>query len=150
MLWSPSIPRNADDIITPKTKPGIHGSVSVREDDVSDFVLNIPFGGENGERLKTLNRIVAYTDPFSEYGMFKGFSFFYDDDPAEVLYGTQREYASFPIAFRQCLQSSFTINGKGGEVIDHMELFGLVSQRYKLDAIKVCDSSSFYISSLSS
>ncbi|KAK3386335.1 hypothetical protein B0T20DRAFT_111012 [Sordaria brevicollis] len=137
VLWSPSIPRNADDIITPRPKPGIHGSVSVREEKDSDFVLNIPFGGENGERLKTLNRIVAYTDPFSEYGTFKGFGFFYDDEPAEVFYGTRREYASFPIVFRQCLQSSFAINGREGEVINHMELFGLVSDKYKLDAIKL-------------
>ncbi|KAK3947108.1 hypothetical protein QBC32DRAFT_385766 [Pseudoneurospora amorphoporcata] len=139
VMWSPSIPPNEQDILTPKTKPGIHGSVAVREDQGSDFVLNIPFGGERGERLKTLNRIVAYTDPYSAYGAFKGFGFHYDDEPAEVFYGTRKEYGSFPIAFRQCLQSSFTINGNGGEVIDHIELFGLVSQWYKLDAIKVCD-----------
>lgn len=138
VLWSPSIPQNANDIITPKTKPGMHGSVAVREDQGSDFVLNIPFGGERGERLKTLNRIVAYADPYSAYGSFKGFGFHYDDEPAEVFYGARRDYDSFSIAFRPCLQSSFPINGKGGEFIDHIELFGLVLQWYKLDAIKVC------------
>ncbi|MBE3042509.1 hypothetical protein IMZ48_08010 [Candidatus Bathyarchaeota archaeon] len=97
--------------------------------------LNVDFGGQHGEKLALLNRIVGFFDV--EYSHMKGLSFSYDDG-TEQLYGSC-QYLTEAAVHQPCYTISFVVDGKRGERVDTVKVFTTSWQETPfVEGIQVC------------
>ncbi|CAG9986365.1 unnamed protein product [Clonostachys byssicola] len=93
--------------------------------------LHMAFGGDNGQKLSSLNRITAYV--FSRTG-FHGFRFGYDNSE-DIFIGKDSVLEEENGTYCPCLEPTFTVDGKGGERITSFEVRRTRSSTYRKSII---------------
>ncbi|CAH0022742.1 unnamed protein product [Clonostachys rhizophaga] len=89
--------------------------------------LYMAFGGDNGQKLSSLNRITAYV--YSRTG-FHGFRFGYDNSE-DIFIGRDSVLEEENGTYWPCLEPTFAIDGKGGERIISFEVRRTRSSTYR-------------------
>ena len=101
---------------------------------MSPVYYNVSLSGPKGDRLHLLNRIVSFVD--SPSCTFRGLKLHYDD-------GEIRSYgvgagADDIMVHQQCVQHSFTIDGKRGEWISAIRVLN-ASRPYGADVLSALE-----------
>jgi hypothetical protein len=134
-LWTPDLPANPLAAQQALAWNGLR-------DANPPYYLDICFGGDGGEKLALLNRVVLYQTNSSA---LQGIAFSYDDD-TEMVFGTGHATAQpgFEVV---CTEPSFYIRGAAGERITRVDftvdvfriITGLeVSRRVPSDRLNLC------------
>jgi len=106
-LWKPRAPTgNAPELV--RASPDTSEEATSRPSPVR---LYVDFGGESGEKLPFINRLVGLFDGYS--GLLKGFGFIYDDGTSS-FYGDQPSVRDMSSS-RPCVEMPFALCGKLGE-----------------------------------
>lgn len=103
-IWNPKLPRNSTEWNHPVAFP--------RQS--FNLCLDMNFGGDNGELLSELTRVIVFMGEFP--AVFHGMCFVYSDR-SERLYG-RKTYATRSDKKYDCIAQSFAVFGKGGERIN--------------------------------
>lgn len=140
MLWNPAI-------LSLRKKAELQPPLLGIYEYPSGFPLRLymAFGGDNGEKLSSLNRITAYV--FSRTG-FHGFRFGYDNNE-DIVIGKDSVLEEENGTYWPCLEPTFTVDGKGGERIISFEVRRTRSSTYRkkiIFSIEVSDANSITLS----
>ncbi|KAK7212462.1 hypothetical protein V2G26_019640 [Clonostachys chloroleuca] len=122
MLWNPAI-------LNLKKRAELQPPMLGIYEYPSGFPLRLymAFGGDNGQKLSSLNRITAYV--YSRTG-FHGFRFGYDNNE-DIFIGRDSILEEENGTYWPCLEPTFAIDGKGGERVISFEVRRTRSSTYR-------------------